>query len=189
MEKAKNILIIILLAVIIFLRTCGNVTKECPEYTGKDTVIVEKWDTVRPEAKIIYLKPKNLTPVASYTINGHLPSFDSTLALKRVYSDSIRDSSLIFYYNIEIIGILTKFEPSYKLFVPLKIIHTINNTITVENKPKIGIFTGLELGGNTKQFNFAPFIAITDKKRNLYSLKYDISNKTVNFAFGIKINK
>ena len=189
MEKSKNIIIIVLVAIIIFLRTCDSINPKCPEYTKIDTVLVEKWDTIKSSPKIIYLKPKNLTPVASYTINGTLPSFDSICSLKRIYKDSIADSNLTFFYEIQTIGILDKFEPSYKLKIPYSITHTIDKTITLTPDSRVGIYAGLELGGNKSMFNMTPFITLIDKKDNYYTLNYSLTQKAVNVGFGFKINK
>lgn len=187
MERFKWFLIGILVVIILLLRTCDNFNPKCKDVYIHDTVIVEKWDTVYPPKTKIALKPKNLTPVASYTINGVLPSNDSLCSLKRVYSDSLADSNLVFYYNIETIGLLDKFEPSYKLLVPLKITHTITNTITLEPKKTFKLYAGLEMGGNSNQFNIAPFIALTDKKRGIYSINYNLTQKSVNVGIGAKI--
>jgi len=190
MEKTKTIIICILFIIIVLLRTCSNLNPNCKEpKLVHDTVRLETHDTIWPKQSKIALEPKNLTPVASYTINGTLPSFDSICSLKRIYRDSIKDSNLIFFYEIETIGLLNKFEPSYKLFIPLQITHTINNTVTLTESPRVGVYGGLILGGNKEQFNMAPYINITDKKDNSYHINYSLTQKTINIGFAVKLNK
>lgn len=185
----KELIICGLVLFIILLHTCDNLKPECQENYIHDTVTVEKWDTVHTPPIKIYLKPKNLVPIASYTLNeGEMPK-DTNLALKRIYSDSIKDTNLVFYYNIETIGYLSKFEPSYKLFVPQRIEHTINNTITLQPKSRVGIYGGLVIGGNLNNLNLAPFVVLTDKKDRLYGINYSLTNKSVNLSFGFKINR
>ncbi len=189
METIKTTLICALVLFIILIYSCDNLRPNCTENFTTDTIIVEKWDTVRLPYKRIPLKPKKLTPVATYTLSKDSIPKDSVLSLKRIYRDSIVDSNLVFHYNIETIGILSKFEPSYILKVPYSITHTIEKTIQISQKSRVGVYGGLELGGNTKTFNIAPFITVVDKKRNLYTFNYNLINKTYNIGVGFKISK
>lgn len=186
-ENLKSIIICVLLLFIILLRTCDNLSPKCEEKFIHDTVLVETHDTIWPKPTKIYLKPKNLTPVATYTLNELLPLPDSICSLKRVYSDSIADSNLVFYYDVETMGILTKLYPSYKLKVPYHITHTIDRTVTLEPKKTFKLYAGLELGGNSNQFNVAPFLALTNKKRGIYSINYNLTQKSINVGFGALI--
>jgi hypothetical protein len=119
---------------------------------------------------------------------------DTCLDLKvQDYTQHINDSVITGKIIARVTGTLDslKFNYTYKYPIITKTDSvTIYRTNTVYKQP-ISLVVGADIGGNQKQFIFEPTVGVTTNKGHMYSLGYDVPQKTLSFGYRklIKLQK
>ena len=155
-------IIIILLGVIFYMKSCNGKNKPCPP---PDTTVIEiKYDTITKT--IVKYKPKLDTLYIRKTDTLHIPTFVSDDSLKnylieqynnlsdkynsvKIYSDSQKLDSLNLtitdtVYQNSIVNRSIKYDLKYKT-------ETIHKTVYVKDK---GFYGGVGLMGNTNRIDY-----------------------------------
>lgn len=202
MDKAHKILSVSLLAAIaiIFLQRCGS---DCPELETEKRVVVSH--TTEIDTQIVYVEvPKyryfDVSVPKPYRVEvldtTHILSFmdedfDDLIPGTLMYEDSVTNDTVSLHYKLKIRGILEQISLGYKVHQGYLITKTeiIETEVTKKIKHKLGIYAGLDIGGNLGEFNhFTPTIELSTWKWN-YNVGYNLMNSSVIFGARIRIGK
>ena len=164
-------LIIIALMVVVFLQRECHRCSVCPEPPKSDTLYV--YDTIP-----VTLPP--ITPKPGKVEHKPLPAVIDTAAVIRAYfarhygEDTLIDSRDLF---LSLRWEVQENRPT--LFQPTIINRKPTTVISYHyEQPKTKVFAGIHIGGNAQQFGIGPEMALLTKRDNLYTINYDIVNKT-----------
>jgi hypothetical protein len=165
--------IIITLMLVVFLqRECHRCPK-CPEPLKPDTLYM--YDSIP-------VTPPPITPKPGRVEDVELPVNIDTMAIVREYfakrygEDTLIDSRDLF---LSLRWEVQENRPT--MFQPTIINRKPTTVISYHlDQPRNKVFAGIYVGGNAEQFGAGPEIALLTKQDNLYTLNYDIVNKTIN---------
>ena len=208
-KLSKGLSIALLIAiVVIFLQRCGS---DCPELiidekvvvshtTERDSQIVEievlKYKYIDVEVpKYRYYNIFDTTYILTF-MDEDSPvffddDFDDLISESRIYEDSITDDTVSIHYKIKIYGPLEGISLGYKVHKGYLITKTeiIETEVTKKIKHKLGIYAGLDVGGNLGELNhFTPMIELSTWKWN-YNAGYNLMNNSIIFGARIRIGK
>lgn len=193
----KGLAIALLIAIaVIFLQKCGS---DCPELiVGKKEIVshVIHYDTVLVEIETPvyrYFKVPVPTPYRdTVTFLSFMDEdFDDLPLDIMIYEDSVKDDTVTIYYRLKVRGVLDQIGIGYGLHKSYLITktETIETEVTKRIKHKLGIYAGLDVGGNLNELNhFTPIIELSTWKWN-YNVGYNLMNKSVIIGARIRIGK
>lgn len=187
MERIKNYTIIVLFCVIgvlLLLRQCKpSINRDDALNQRKDTSWV---DTIIIDHNLIVFKPEYYPQWDTFIKTDTLKWSNEICNFTRFYNDSVSDSNITIYNNLEVIGLIKESNTSYRLKVPKLIKETreIYDTKVLPNK--FDMFVISEIGGNKTQFNLGIGAGIKYKKA-YYGYKYGIIDKSHNISIGYNI--
>ena len=144
-----------------------------------DTIHTTSTDTVWQE-KVIYVETEIPSPSDTIYV-------DSTyMDLPRlVYSPKHNDSLLEANFKVVVDGVLVEhnfnYIPKYPQYIYTRDTFRINTNTTKELN-KTQLFLGLEVGGNSTQFNVSPKVSLKTKRDFIYSYRYGLLDKTHNIG-------
>lgn len=189
MKKIPWLIILILIAVIIFQRSCSNC--DCPEFeviTEKvivpgDSVIIEKEVPV-PEPYYISSPPDTVTEYLYHEVDtGRILA---NYFLKRFYQDTLKDDSSAFIRHD--FTIYRNRMTKSKLFFQNRRAKTVlKQELRPNAERKAKFYGGLAIGRKYNEFGAGLSLALSTKKDDLYTLTYDVINKDVYFSVFWKV--
>ena len=202
MDNWHKVLIISLLVAIavIFLQKCGS---DCPELVIDKKVVVSHTEEIDSQiVDIPVLKYKYIdveVPVykhydvfdTTFILSFMDEGFDDLLPRALIYEDSVTDDTVSLHYKIKVYGPLEQISIGYKVHKGYLITktETIETEVTKKIKHKLGIYAGLDVGGNLGEFNhFTPTIELSTWKWN-YNVGYNLMNSSVIVGARIRIGK
>tara|TARA_R110000868_G_scaffold307030_1_gene568503 strand:- start:1049 stop:1639 length:591 start_codon:yes stop_codon:yes gene_type:complete len=180
-EKVKNwtIVVLLVLSLIFFLRSCEKPVGKNRTIYMIDTVKIHTRDTV-------WAKDTTFVLIGSPIVVDSIPYFDSTTGnltdYIRTYKDTIEDTNLVVFTEHLIKGTLLGSGMSYKLKIPLVIYDSTTTTIKIIEELNMGLYGGLESGYKT----FSPYLDLKVKRWD-FGASYDIYNKTPKVRVGYRI--
>ena len=174
MNKLKNILIIILFGVIVFqtisktkqkplkpeiITKTDTITLSVPHYIPKPYPVYH--DTGSYHAVPVYLtKPTDTAAIVADYIQ------------KIAYSDTLMNNDKAFILVVDTLQY-------NRIQSRSKTIHIYSRTKTIRIPERAHFFAGLGIGGNKHQFGFLGNLALQTKRGKLYTVQYDLINKSV----------
>lgn len=192
-EDLKTYLLVgltIAICVLILIKGCSEPFNNASIITPNDT-ITTKSDTIYFRDTLVKFntitKFKYITVTKFDTVKEGM-SLDN-LHFTRVYNDSLVDTNLTIYSKVKAFGLLDELDLSYRLKMHPKtiteyIVTTVNHT-EIKN-PNLSIYTGIELGGNSTQFNLSPFVFVGFNKTSI-SYRYEVIHATHNVSIGYNL--
>ena len=186
MKTAPWIIIIILIAVIFFLRECTPVHEcpVCPELRN-DTV----YDSI-PYPVISY-KPRIVFRDTGSYHRIPLTKQDSINIVQfyfetNYYADTIADSTHVFVLVEDSVSQnqITWRRKTVRVF-PATIYTT--QIVTKQADPRRMMYVGLGVGRSMQSFGLAPSLLYISKRQSAYSLSYDLLNKDAYFTMFFKL--
>ncbi len=184
-ERGTILFLFLVIGFLLLLRQCSspngtNVPKE-------DKSVLKRIETIKYDT-INSIKEKIVFKIQYYPKWDSVRKTDtiwnnSLCDLTRFYNDSLVDSNLTIYSDLEVIGMLESSKTSYKLKVPKYIIekHEIHDTKTIPSRWSLGI--NGSLGGNANSFNM--YIGGDIRiKRVVYGYNYGLLDKSSNIKIG-----
>ena len=182
MKNIKTILIIILFVVILIQSlTKPRISK--PEIITKtDTITIIK-DSIHyvPKPYLIYKDTGSYhVKIDTFKIPTDTPSIIAAYVQKIVYSDTLLHDSTGFIFVQDTLQY-------NRIKSRLKRIKIYSYTKTIHTPVKSHFFAGLGLGGNKNQFGVTGNLALQTKQGKLYTVQYDILNKSIFFSLYWKI--
>lgn len=175
----------ILIVILLTLQQCHT----CPKLSDRDVIHNTSYDTIKSEYKVIEFKyrTKYLTKYDSVKVTDTVYT-ENLCDFTRTYNDSIEDSNLTIFNNIEVTGALKSFNQSYKLKIPKYIIRR-DSIITVKTETIDPVLTLVAIGGvggDNTSLNASIGGAIIYRKA-YYGYNYNVINKTHNAFIGYKL--
>ena len=178
MGNVKNILIIALGVVIVFLLTCNGDIKP-PKTITKTTVRVDSLRVVDTLERVIYVPIAQAPIIDTFYVNDTISKFH--------YGK--KDSLLTYNLYVYAEKAPQKIEIDYdiKQFTIYDSIY-IRDSTHIENKAvKSFVSFGASVLGNSNSFGFAPTLVYNHRKGGSYSAGYDVINGMVHIGFTKKI--
>lgn len=170
--------VIVVLIILLLIKACTSNTK----YITKD-----HYETVTTVDTIRFPKKITTTIVKIDTVYKLIKDYgDTTIHLTRKeYTQPIEDSLIKGTLTIVADGtIVSPVTLNYIAKFPKYILKTDSIFVTKPSKQPLSLIVGADIGGNTKQFIVAPTIGLITPKGYMYSIGYDISQKT--YTFGLR---
>ena len=189
MKTAPWIIIVILIAVIFFIRECTPVVK-CPECPKIDTITVVDHDTIILE-RVVYV-PRVIfhdTGSTRYVLMTH----EDTIAIiknfftSNYYADTIINDTNAFVVIEDTVSMnrIVWRRNTAKIF-PATIYST--KVVTVQADPRRMMYVGIGVGRSINSFGLSPSLMYISKRQSAYSLSYDVFNKDAYFTMYFKIS-
>ena len=178
MNKLKNILIIILFGIILFQSFFR--TPPQPEYITKTDTVTITYDSIRyvPQPYPVYRDTGSYHAIPVYLTDTVAVVTD--YVRKIAYSDTLMDDSIAF--------ILVQDTLQYNRIVSrTKHIKVYSYTKTLTTPARMNIYAGIGIGGNMDQFGFSGSVGLQTKRQRLYTVSYDLINKTISINVYWKI--
>jgi len=174
---------IIAILCLVILNKCNNDKQDPGEdkVISSDTVLVYiegKPDTVEIErVRVVYKdrEPDGFTEEVSHegdTVKTYITNF----------SDTLLDGAIV---TAKVKGELISSSFTYKPLFPKYItrVDTFKESIvTVKERDKYEFYVGAVAGANSSNFSFTPSVALRTKKSLVFTLGYDLLNKTYNLG-------
>jgi hypothetical protein len=177
----KYLVILGLFLYVLFLQNCSD-------QRTNDEVVTVTTDTLRTTFVDTVLFIDTVVHTMVITINDPLIVNDSV----KEYTNDFTDSLLIGSVWTQVEGSMlnqkidyTPKFPQYIFQIDTVIINTNQTTIRQESKFSLDI--GIEVGGNTNEFNFSPILGFSNKNQNSYFYRYGLIDKTHNVGIMYKI--
>lgn len=190
MKNTPWIIILILVAVIIFQRSCKNCN--CPEITVTTDTIILPGDTVFTETELpvplpVYIKQPGDTLYIYEQINVDTAAILKDYFALRFYKDTLKDDTSAFVqHNYTVTQ--NQVSKSKLIFKNRRPKTYITQTLSPVESRKMKFFGGLSVYHRYMNIGIAPTAGLLTKNDHLYTLQYDIFNKDFEFSIFWKIS-
>jgi hypothetical protein len=198
----KYVVIIILVAIIILMRSCEStiIPKEPVVITKYDTIWKETHDTITKEVEVVkikYVKPEGPQYTPGENIDTCRARFNYLLKqhiARRTYKDTIALDSLV---TITVIDTVWLYKLGKRTYIKDYKIPLVTKTITIikQPDPKRQLYIGGNLfGDKTTLQSFTPGLLYKDRKDRIYQANVGVNfDGTLIFGLGtywkINLNK